>query len=850
MPSSNVVRGLLTNFTAGEFSPRIYGRVDYAKYFNAAQKLRNMVVFPHGGVSKRHGMQFIAEARYSNKRSVLKRFTFSDDQEYILEFGDKYVRFYIDGAQIMTNDTTPVPYTLTSIYSEADLHKLRIAQDGDVLYIACRGYKTMKLIRHSHNNWEFVEFVFRNGPFLDMNTTDNKVTFTQYIGSGGLVNSEVYGVFSDSTPLSPTDIGRWIRVDYTMPATLINKGCYDPSSSGVFAGPWNVDGEWEMSGQFYGVNETTRGGSVELQYSVDNGATWGVYDVFRNAVGSTNVIITGVLRSIDYNNVTPMVRLYADGDIMQFIWNFRYKYAEDYAYLELKTYHRVGGPGTTTPSHVFIVKRPIKMLGVPLSDWYLGSFSPAVGYPYAVTFYQDRLFFGGGDSAPQKIYGSKIGEYDNFETGDNDDDALDYAMLADDSNSIRWLMNKSGLVVGTSSSIWLVKDKAARETIIGGENIQPLINEDAVVYVQDKGTRLRSLVYDYMTDRHSAVNLSLLSEHIFEGDRIVAVDNQLLPCSTIFCVLESGRVAVLTLMTAEQVVAWSVFETDGAVESVCCLRDEAWFVVRRTINGQTKRYIERIVPWDESESEMAFMDSWSRYRSTRYAITNITNASPPVVTAPGHNFVAGEMVYISGVLGMDKINRRIFRVQNTTTDTFELFSADTRSYGTYTGGGTAAKAVNAVSGLDYLEGKTVYVTYDGVVSPKKVVANGTISLEEGEYGSDIKVGLPYAPVIETMNLELPIEGGTIQALIKRVVKAIIRLYKSSAFMAGADETRLERVSLRTSGGESGGVYPELFSGDVTVNIPSGFDANRYVYITQDAPLPLTITMIIAEMEIE
>lgn len=97
-----------TNFTAGELSPLLYGRTDLAKYANGAKTLLNAVVQPHGGVTRRPGTRFVAMAKDDAQLSRLVPFQFSTEQAYVLEFGEKSLRFFRNQAQITASDTGAV----------------------------------------------------------------------------------------------------------------------------------------------------------------------------------------------------------------------------------------------------------------------------------------------------------------------------------------------------------------------------------------------------------------------------------------------------------------------------------------------------------------------------------------------------------------------------------------------------------------------------------------------------------------------------------------------------------------------------------------------------------------------
>ena len=96
------VSPIITNFSSGELTPRLDGRVDIAKYPNGCNTLENAIIWPQGGASRRDGLHFAAEVKDSTKQVRLINFEFSTTQAYVLEFGDQYIRFYKDNGQIVT----------------------------------------------------------------------------------------------------------------------------------------------------------------------------------------------------------------------------------------------------------------------------------------------------------------------------------------------------------------------------------------------------------------------------------------------------------------------------------------------------------------------------------------------------------------------------------------------------------------------------------------------------------------------------------------------------------------------------------------------------------------------------
>ena len=203
------VAAQLTNFTAGELSPRLDGRNDLAKYSAGCATVENMVIYPHGAAARRPGTQYVASVKTPAAKTRLIPFEFSTEQTYILEFGNTYIRFYRNNGQI---ESVGVPYEIVSPYLTAELFDIKFAQSADVMYITHPNHQTRKLSRTGHTSWTLTAVEFTNGPYLDTNTTATTLTTSAHtVGTGRtLTASAVTGINSDSGFLA-TDVGRQIR---------------------------------------------------------------------------------------------------------------------------------------------------------------------------------------------------------------------------------------------------------------------------------------------------------------------------------------------------------------------------------------------------------------------------------------------------------------------------------------------------------------------------------------------------------------------------------------------------------------------------------------------------------------
>jgi hypothetical protein len=325
----------------------------------------------------------------------------------------------------------------------------------------------------------------------------------------------------------------------------------------------------------------------------------------------------------------------------------------------------------------------------------------------------------------------------------------------------------------------------------------------------------------------------------------------------------------LTYYREQQVWGWHRHDTDGKFESVATIstgqsKDQAYYIVNRTINGVTKRYVERLRERLPPNSDFKidirdafFVDSGLSLDSP-VLITNITQANPAVVTATAHGFSNGDEIDISQVLGKVEINPDIttvngvepgqlrYTIANVTANTFELqndlaVDIDSTGFTAYTSGGKARKAVQNLSGLDHLEGKTLVALVDGNVESNLVVAGGAVAL--ANKGSRIHIGLPYTCDLETLDFDYASQDSPSVADLKRTVDtAVIRLSNTRQMQFGPTEALLDLVNFRTT--EPFNQPTNKFTGDLEVIPQAGPDRESRLFIRNDLPLPITVTAII------
>jgi hypothetical protein len=223
-------------------------------------------------------------------------------------------------------------------------------------------------------------------------------------------------------------------------------------------------------------------------------------------------------------------------------------------------------------------------------DWEEQAFSPVRGYPGSVAFHQDRLVIGGSRDLPNRLWFSRSGDLFNFDLGTGlDDEAIEFAILSDQVNAIRGIFSGRHLQVFTSGAEWMVTGdpltpanvQLNRQTRVGSmieRYIPPVTVDGATLFVARSGKEIREFLYTDIEQAYQATDLALLSRHIITApvDQDFDAARRLL-----FIVRADGKFATLTVYRAEQVAAWTLHDTQGAVKSVSVVGDAVYLLVDR-----------------------------------------------------------------------------------------------------------------------------------------------------------------------------------------------------------------------------------------------------------------------------
>ena len=720
------VAAQLTNFTAGELSPRLDGRNDLAKYPAGCKTLENMVVFPHGAAARRPGTQFISEVKTSSNKTRLIPFEFSTVQTYVLEFGNQYMRVYKDKAQVLSGGSA---FEISTPYLTAELFDIKFAQSADVMYLTHPSHSTRKLSRTGHTSWTLTEVDFTNGPFLDTNISTTTLTPSGTTGSVTITAS--------ANTFVSTDVNRLVRI-----------------GDGIAK-----------------ITNFSSATSVTATTSTD----------FANTNASTN--------------------------------------------------------------------------------FSLGAFSTTTGFPSCVTFFEQRLVFAATVNNPQTIYFSKSGDYENMDANIGgtikDDDAIVYTIASNQVNAIRFLSPTRTLIIGTAGGEFAVYGGGANDAItptniiikrqsnFGAANVDAVPVGNATLFLQRARRKIRELAYNFDVDGYIAPDMTILAEHVTESG-VTQMAYQDEPLAILYVVRGDGELVALTYQRDQQVTAWhrhifgGVFGTGKAVcESVAVIPTDdteyqVYVIVKRTINGSTKRYIEVLNTFDFTETDNTtfnFLDSQLNYDGVSTTLNgNISNSVTTIALTDASSFSSA---------GKIKINNEIISYAGKSTNNLTGCTRGVNSTTAvaHTSGATVDQVLETVTGLSHLEGQTVSILADGATHPTKVVSSGSISLDRAS--KKVKVGLSYTSILQTMRINAGSQNGTAQGKTKRIYEVTARLFESVGIEVGPDLNNMERVPFRTSSDPMDQGIPP-FTGDKEVEFRGNFETDGFIFVRQTQPLPLTV----------
>ena len=817
-----VTRNFKQAFSGGEISPEMFGRIADNKFQQGASLMRNFIAKPQGPAQNRPGLAFVKAVKDSTKATRLLSFTFNTTQTMAIEFGDQYFRFHTQGQTLLYTDGTA--WNSGTNYSIGD-----IAKYSGTNYYAKTAHSNSQ--PPNATNWYALpaDMTYEvPHSYLEAELFD-----VHYVQSADVMTL----VHPNHPPKELRRLGatKWelLTIDFGSPIaapTGVSVSAYIPSSSST-----NTD---TYESHIYVVTAVKANLVDESNQS-------------SSATVSNNIFVTGAKNTISWNAVTGASRykVYKDqGGIFGFIGE------------------------TTTTSIVDNNISPDFSVTPPIHE---NDFVGTGNYPGAVSYFEQRRVFAGTNNAPQNIWMTKSGTESNMSFGlpIRDDDRIEFRVAAREANTIRHIVPLTNLLMLTGSAEWRITSvnsdaitpssiSVKPQSYVGSNNAQPVIVNNSLVYTAARGGHVRELGYNWQANGFVTGDLSLRAPHLFDNLEIKDMGLSKAPLPIVWMVSSNGKLLGLTYVPEQAIGAWHQHDTDGTFESVACVSEDnddvLYAVIKRTVNGNSVRYIERMgTRLYATQRDSFFVDAGSTYNGTN------TNTGQNVTISGGTNYTKGESVTITANYNLfnappstDDVGDAIVLVDGTTYYRCNITSTTSQTVATAkldkdlpvslrnTAITTYEVARNVISGITWLEGKTVNILADGAVHPQKVVSSGSITLDQAS--SVVHIGLPIEADLQTLPMALQVEAFG-QGRVKNLNHVWLRVLESSGIFGGPSADKLTEAKQRTT--EPYGSPPSLKTEDIKIMLTPSWQDYGQIFIRQTDPLPLTVVGITLEVSI-
>lgn len=801
------------NFTAGEITPNLYGRLDFDRLFDGCTTLENFLVLPHGGVTRRPGTCYVASALSDDNYTRLIGFQFSTIQAYMLEFGQETMRWYRNAGTLSVIFTDAV---ITNGTFDANITGWTDNSNGTGAISWDSGFAAMKLLGAGGGNEAIAEqsvaqtaddahvLTFR------VRTTSRDDTVELKIGSssgGAEILAAInrgpgwHSVEFDPGTNDPFYVQFENELDRAVYVDDVKLLTNEPHAIGT---PYtyadlkplhkvqSADIMWVTSPE-YKPYELRRLGNTTwsfLEYDFEDGpyldtnvsATTLTPSATSGVVTLTASSIVGINGGVGFKS-TDVGRL------------VRMEQSSTWSWLEITAF-------TSTTVVSALVRGATLAASAAVTAWRLGAWSDTTGWPAVIAFHEERLTFARTYDNPQTIWFSRSNAFNQHDPTAADgtvvaSDGITVTIASDTVNATEWLASAPvGLMVGTNSNEVLISapndlalsptDIEARpQTNRGSEANVPIARiGHSVLYVQRAGQTVREILFSFEADGLVTRDLGLLSEHMLRLG-ITDLAYQQLPFSILWSVRKDGQLLAMTFERDHKVFAWSRNKIGGTlgtswpqVDTIAVIPagdyDELWMIAKRETGGLIKRH----------------------------------------------------------VMWLDKPFRKGQSLQDTclTDDTVSISGSE----------------IGVVDDLPF-NCETVDIIADGELVEQLAVFDNAVTLKSD--ASNINVGVPFTAILEPLPFDSGIEGQTTRGKLRRIHQVHVYFDTTLGGRLGFKDEGLEAILYRkvTDPMDS---LPPIFCGVKTMPVPQRVSRAPQFRIETSESLPMTVNSIIMDAEVQ
>lgn len=564
-------------------------------------------------------------------------------------------------------------FVVVTPYTHARVRDIRGLQFENVMYLFCEGYNMQKLTRLDGYNWTLGTAILTNGPYQD------EIPFLGVLNLGSTGTIAVGGTpIGDNNPSDAFDgslatfwdsgivqsgvLGYALAVGTAVGGYTI----YVPNSnddvnySSVDYAPSSWTFEGSMDGVTWGILDAQNGyllyeNGRSVHFKVNNIVDYLYYKIVVTECTRNGPINPRVALLTFTSAHATLVNIQLTGTYANLNNNAGFLSTDVQRQIRLKgadnNYRNLIIVTVTDSTHIVaqLNDEPFPYIA-PVLNWAPGIFSNSIGWPHMGTFFEDRLWLM-SRALPNSIIASRPGLYDDFTTKTPtnvvlDDSAIRLRLNTGRMSTPRWVeTDQNGLLIATGANGWVITAanpdnaltarnvKGRVSTRRGAANFEPVVVDAAVVFAHVARRTFHELTFSPQAGGYNSPSLSLFASHLGVSQcaqMVYAAE----PHSIIYVRRDDGSVIGMTYNKAENVIGYHTHDYSGVVESIAVKpnvftsKDDLWFVVLRTIDGEQHRYIERLRPYwdfDQTIASAQYVDCSMRYVG---AATNIVYGAP------------------------------------------------------------------------------------------------------------------------------------------------------------------------------------------------------------------------------
>ena len=772
---------IIPSFAKGELAPALHGRVDIAAYQVSLRTARNLIIHTGGGASNRPGTLFIGPVKTHSIAPRLFAFQFRTTDQYVLEFGNLYMRVIRNDAHV-TNTTVSITaatqaqpvvvtasshgfsngeevfitgvvgmtqlngnrytvanktantlelthqvtgvnidgrrfglwtsggtvatiFELTTPYITADLANLKGVQSGDIMTFTHASYAPRDLARTDHNAWTLTVNAYAPGQADPIG-----IAVAQQGSSGSTVHRYQVTAIRREEDIFEESLPGLNTTTKTIASATNNNPVVCTSTAHGFV---NGD-EVELSA----FDEMTE---VNGRRFICRNKTNDTFELEDENGSSYTAESTGGLANLTFVELTDSitVALTTLANFNQISWTAVSGISGGGRYA---IYRRESGrysliaevdgaitsfdDVTTAVDEAGVIHAVDSSITPPRAR---NPFLASGTFAGASSYYQQRQAYGGSLNAPDTTFYSQTGNRLNMSvsTPTQPDDALTFVLTGADVQEIRHFVPLTDLIILTDNGVWRINAgdnsgfsattlQQKPQTELGSSHIRPIVVGESILVVEAGSTRITDLSYRSDIDKYAGEDLMILANHLLADEGVASFvvsdwSYGRVPESRLYVVRSDGKALTMTFNKKQEVIAWTTWDTKGKFEqtislkrSVSGVEDGIYFVVQRTIDGNTVRYIERLSTRKFSDVQDAFFVDSGLSLDSSTTITDVTAANPIVVTAAAHGHSNGDLIDIERIIWApivddvdnetqpDQLNDRRFVAAGITANTMQL----------------------------------------------------------------------------------------------------------------------------------------------------------------------------------